>query len=187
MKLSVSKPICAAALTICVLAGCSVNLAKYDLQEYPRTIPFFEPITLEYAGKTIYLDTTLQSAYTSAIDTVTYPMENCRGVAHIRAEVTQDAEPSGWGVGATVIPFWPMLPVSETWHYHMDARIFCNGALTFKAELQESEHVEAFWYGKMRADLVNAASQEMHRKLIERLKFETSLGRTADLNAAQDY
>jgi hypothetical protein len=47
--------------------------------------------------------------------------------------------------------------------------------------------VEAFWYGKMRADLVNDASQEMHRKLMERIRFETSLGRTADLNSAQDF
>ena len=175
------------ASTVTVLAGCSVNLAKYDLQEFPRTIPFFEPITLEFGGKTIYLDTTLQRAYTAAVDPVSYPMESCRGVAHIRAEVSQDEEPSAWGVGATIIPFWPMLPVSETWHYHMDARIFCNGSLTFKAELDESEHVKAFWYGKMRADLVNDASQEMHRKLMERLKFETHLGRTADLNAVQDF
>jgi hypothetical protein len=39
----------------------------------------------------------------------------------------------------------------------------------------------------MRADLVNDASQEMHRKLIERLKFETQMGRYTDLNSAQDF
>ena len=31
------------------------------------------------------------------------------------------------------------------------------------------------------------ASQEMHRKLLERLKFETRLGRNTDLNLAQDF
>jgi len=59
--------------------------------------------------------------------------------------------------------------------------------LTFKVEFEESEHVKAFWYGRMRSDLVNDASQEMHRKLLERLKFETRLGRSTDLNLAQDY
>ena len=56
-----------------------------------------------------------------------------------------------------------------------------------RAEFEESEHVEAFWFGRMRADLVNDASQEMHRKLIERLKFETQMGRYTDLNSAQDF
>ena len=115
------------------------------------------------------------------------PMESCRGVAHIDATVTPDGEPSSWNIGATLIPFWPALPVSETWHYRMEARIFCHGTLTFKVEFEESEHVKAFWYGRMRADLVNDASQEMHRKLLERLKFETSLSRSTDLNLAQDY
>jgi hypothetical protein len=168
-------------------AGCSTSLTKYDLQEYPKTIPFFEPISLTFGEKTVYLDTNLQRAYSFAIDTVSYPMESCRGVAHIDATVTPDGEPSSWNIGATLIPFWPALPVSETWHYRMEARIFCHGTLTFKVEFEESEHVKAFWYGRMRADLVNDASQEMHRKLLERLKFETSLSRSTDLNLAQDY
>jgi hypothetical protein len=170
-----------------VLAGCSTSLTKYDLQEFPKTIPFFEPITLTFGEKTVYLDTNLQRAYSFAVDSASYPMESCRGVAHIDATVTSDDEPSAWNIGAAIIPFWPMLPVSETWHYHMEARIFCHGALTFKVEFDESEHVKAFWYGRMRADLVNDASQEMHRKLLERLKFETRLGRNTDLNLAQDF
>ena len=174
-------------LTGCFMAGCSTNLTKYDLQEYPKTIPFFEPITLTFGEKTLYLDANLQRAYSLAIDTLSYPMESCRGVAHINATVSPDAAPSSWSIGATVIPFWPVLPVNETWNYHMEARIFCHGSLTFKAEFNESEHVEAFWYGRMRADLVNKSSQEMHRKLIERLKFETQLGRSTDLNLAQDF
>ena len=170
-----------------LIAGCSMNLAKYDLQEFPKTVPFFEPITITYGGDTIQLEANLQRAYTRAVDTVSYPMENCRGVANIAASVEQDESPSAWNIGATIIPFWPALPVKETWHYSMDMRIFCNGTLTFKATFEESEHVEAFWYGKMRADLVNDASQEMHRKLMERIRFETSLGRTTDLNSAQDF
>lgn len=170
-----------------VLSGCSVNLARYDLQEYPKTVPFFEPISLKINGESVTLERNLQRAYTAVIDTVSYPMASCRGVAHIEATVTPDSEPSSWGIGAAFIPFWPALPVSETWNYHMDVRIFCNGALAFKAEFEESEHVEAFWFGKMRSDLVNDASQEMHRKLLERLKFETRLGRFTDLNAAQDF
>ncbi len=168
-------------------AGCSTSLTKYDLQDYPKTIPFFEPITISYAGTTSVLDTNLQRAYSFAVDTLNYPMESCRGVAHIDASVTPDGESSSWNIGAAFIPFWPMLPVSETWHYRMEARIFCHGTLTLKVELEESEHVKAFWYGRMRADLVNDASQEMHRKLLERLKFETRLVRNTDLNLAQGF
>ena len=179
----------AAITTICgeLFTGCSTSLTKYDLQEFPKTIPFFEPITISYAGQTQTLDTNLQRAYSFAVDTSSYPMESCRGVAHIDASVTPDGESSSWNIGAAFIPFWPMLPVSETWHYRMEARIFCHGTLTFKVEFEESEHVKAFWYGRMRADIVNEASQEMHRKLLERLKFETRLGRNTDLNLAQDF
>ena len=128
-----------------------------------------------------------EGVYSFAVDTLNYPMESCRGVAHIDASVTPDGESSSWNIGAAFIPFWPMLPVSETWHYRMEARIFCHGTLTLKVELEESEHVKAFWYGRMRADLVNDASQEMHRKLLERLKFETRLVRNTDLNLAQGF
>ena len=190
MKLSLSKSsafVAFAGILAAFFAGCSTSLTKYDLQEYPKTIPFFEPISISYAGTTAYLDTNLQRAYSLAVDTASYPMESCRGVAHIDASVTPDNEPSSWNIGATIIPFWPILPVSETWHYRMEARIFCHGSLTFKVEFEESEHVKAFWYGRMRSDLVNNASQEMHRKLLERLKFETRLVRNTDLNLAQDF
>ena len=180
MKFPVAKSLAIAGCAL--LAGCSMSLTKYDLQEYPKTIPFFEPITIAYGGDTLYLDTNLQRAYTRVIDTLSYPMESCRGVAHIDAGVSQDAQPSTWNVGLAFIPFWPISPVSETWTYKMDV-----GTLTFKAELEESEHVEAFWYGLLRADLANNASQEMHRKLLERIRYETSLGRNTDLNSAQDF
>ena len=61
------------------LAGCSMNIAKYDLQEFPKTVPFFEPISIVYGGDTIQLEANLQRAYTRAVDTASYPMENCRG------------------------------------------------------------------------------------------------------------
>jgi hypothetical protein len=174
-------------VVLATLTACSVNLAKYDLQEYPRTIPFFEPISLTFGDKTVYLDTNLQRAYSFAVDTSSYPMKSCRGVAHIDATVIPETDPSSWSIGATIIPFWPALPVSETWLYHMEARIYCHGTLTFKVEFNESEHLDAFWFGRMRADLVNDVSQEMHRKLLERLKFETQQKRSTDLNLAQDF
>lgn len=178
----------AAALTAPTIhTGCSVNLAKYDLQDYPKAKPFFEPITLAYDGKSRPLEDNLQKAYSAAIDTVFFPSESCHGKASIVASAEPDGAPDEWGIGAAFIPFWPALPVSETWHYHMDVQISCNGATAFKAEFEESEHVEAFWFGRMRADLVNDASQEMHRKLLERLKFETQIGRSTDLNSAQDF
>lgn len=170
-----------------LFTSCSMSLTKYDIEEYPRTIPFFEPITISHGGKTFFLDTNLQRAYSFAVDTTSYPKETCRGVAHIEASSIQDGEPSSWNVGAAFIPFWPALPVNETWSYRMDVHIFCNGALTFKATFDESEHVSAFWYGHMRADLVNDASQEMHRKLLGRLRFETGLARSTDQNSAQDF
>jgi hypothetical protein len=185
MRFSVAKSLVFAGCAL--LAGCSMSLTKYDLQEYPKTIPFFEPITIAYGGDTLSLDTNLQRAYTRVIDTLSYPMESCRGVAHIDASVTQDEQPSAWNVGLAFVPFWPFAPVKETWTYRMDVRIFCNGSLTFKAELEESEHVDAFWFGKFRAGLVNDASQEMHRKLLERIRYETQLGRNTDLNSAQDF
>ncbi len=174
-------------VVLATLTACSVNLAKYDLQQYPRTIPFFEPISLTFGDKTVYLDTNLQRAYSFAVDTSSYPMGSCRGVAHIDATVIPETDPSSWSIGATIIPFWPALPVSETWLYHMEARIYCHGTLTFKVEFNESEHLDAFWFGRMRADLVNDVSQEMHRKLLERLKFETQQKRSTDLNLAQDF
>lgn len=175
-------------LAATLISGCSVNLTKYDLQDFPRTVPFFEPVTLEYNGKTQFLDTNLQRAYTAVIDTASYPMESCRGVARITAKVApNNEEPSSWNIGTAFVPFWPAQPVSENWHYRLEARIYCSGSLVFKGIFDESEHVEGFWYGRMRADLVNDASQEMHRKLLERLRFETRLQRSADFNAAQDF
>lgn len=179
--------ISALIVLLMTFTGCSINLAKYDEEDFPKTAAFFEPISITFGDKTVYLDSNLQHAYSMAVDTSSFPLESCRGVAHIDASVTPDAKPSSWSIGATIIPFWPAMPISETWNFHMEASIYCHGALTFKVEFNESESVQAFWFGKLRADLVNDASQEMHRKLLERLRFETQQNRSTDLNLAQDF
>ena len=94
-----------ACLAAMFLVGCSMSLTKYDLQEFPKTVPFFEPISVIYGGDTIQLEANLQRAYTRAVDTLSYPMESCRGVAHIDATVEQDGEPSAWNVGATIVAY----------------------------------------------------------------------------------
>ena len=55
-----------------------------------------------------------------------------------------------------------------------------------RVEFTEEARVKAFWYGMMRSDLLNSASSEMHRKLVQRLAFELE-NRQADLNSASDY
>lgn len=164
-----------------------MNLTHYPKQSASKANLFFEPIALTYNDKDLPLDINLQQAYAAAVDPQSYPLESCRGVAHIDVKIEQNAPKSAWYLGATLIPFWPAMPVDETWNYHMETRIFCNGSLTFKGEFQESLRLKTFWYGKLRTDLANEASQEMHRKLLERLKFETRLERSTDLNSAQDF
>lgn len=166
-----------------LLTSCSTNLTSLSQIDYPKTIPFFEPISLFYNGNRQLLDPQLQRAYTAAVDTTAYPMESCRGNIDITANVIQDSDNSSWYVPATVIPFWPVMPVDETWNYHMTVRIYCNGTLTYKAELDESEKIKAFWYGKLRSDLVNDASEAMHKRLLERLKYELKPNRNSDLNS----
>jgi hypothetical protein len=97
------------------------------------------------------------------------------------------AEGSAWYVGAAFIPLWPALPVNEDWTFTFSTKIYCEGALVQSIEFIESEHVEAFWYGILRSDLVNEAATELHRKLIERLAFEFQEQRQTDLNSASDY
>ena len=128
----------------------------------------------------------LLRAYTAAADSEAFPREHCRGVAAVQAQVQQNAPASAWGLGATIIPFWPALPVDETWTYTLSARIFCDGTLVKRVEFTEESRVQAFWYGMMRSDLLNEASSEMHKKLVQRLSFELR-NRQADLNSASDY
>jgi hypothetical protein len=124
--------------------------------------------------------------FTAAADAEAFPREHCRGVAAVQAQVQQNAPASAWGLGATIIPFWPALPVDETWTYTLSARIFCDGTLVKRVEFTEESRVQAFWYGMMRSDLLNEASSEMHKKLVQRLSFELR-NRQADLNSASDY
>ena len=124
--------------------------------------------------------------HTAAASAEAVPRERCRGIAAIQAAIQQNSERSAWILGATVIPFWPALPVDETWTYNLSARIFCDGTLVKRVEFTEEARVKAFWYGMMRSDLLNSASSEMHRKLVQRLAFELE-NRQADLNSASDY
>lgn len=165
--------------------SCSVDLTRLGGLDQPKTIPFFEPITINYGGESILLDVQLQRAYTAAVDTSVYPMESCRGNINIDATVQQNREETGraWSIPLVLIPIWPITPVDETLKYHMTTHIFCNGSLTFKAEFDESELVRAFWYGMLRSDLVNKASEAMHQRLLNRLKYELQLKRNTDLNA----
>ena len=39
----------------------------------------------------------------------------------------------------------------------------------------------------LRTDLVNNASREMHRKLIQRLSFELNANRQTDMNSVSDW
>lgn len=86
-----------------------------------------------------------------------------------------------------IIPFWPILPVDETLSFTLRARIFCNGTLVKHVEFSEQEQIKATVYGRMRSDLINNAAKEMHRKLIQRLRFELQGSRQADLNSVLSY
>lgn len=175
----------ASSMMLLVETSCSIDLTRLSGLDQPKTIPFFEPITINYGGESILLDVQLQRAYTAAVDTSIYPMETCRGNINIDATVQQNSEETGsvWATPLILIPIWPVMPVDETLKYHMTTHIFCNGSLTFKAEFEESELVRATLYGMLRSDLVNKASEAMHQRLLNRLKYELQLKRNSDLNA----
>lgn len=178
-----------AAITVPFFAGCSVDLTHSDLERVPLTtekFSFFGSIPVVINGDSVEMSQDLLRAYTAAADAEAFPREHCRGVAAVQAQVQQNAPASAWGLGATIIPFWPALPVDETWTYTLSARIFCDGTLVKRVEFTEESRVQAFWYGMMRSDLLNEASSEMHKKLVQRLSFELK-NRQADLNSASDY
>lgn len=178
-----------AAVAVPFFAGCSVDLTHSDLEGVPLTtekFSFFGSIPVVVNGDSVEMSQDLLRAYTAAADAEAFPREHCRGVAAVQAQVQQNAPASAWGLGATIIPFWPALPVDETWTYTLSARIFCDGTLVKRVEFTEESRVQAFWYGMLRSDLLNAASSEMHKKLVQRLSFELR-NRQADLNSASDY
>ncbi len=170
--------------------GCSVNLTQGNLDGVSLTsekYSFFGSVSLVYNGDSLELSQNLLRAYTAAASAETYPRETCRGSASIQASVKPNSSGSVLALGATVIPFWPIMPVDETWTYSLNARIFCNGTLVKHVEFSEEEQVKATVYGKLRSGLVNQASDEMHRKLVQRLAFELGQNRPADLNSVSDY
>ena len=181
-----------AALYLSLLGGCSVNLSQAGgaslMGDRPEH-PFYKEIVLHFDGKAQQLSADLQKAYSSAISEHAFPSDRCYGTADIHASVTpfDSAEGSAWYVGAAFVPLWPMLPVNEDWTFTFSTQIYCDSTLVHSLEFIESEHVEAFWYGALRSDLVNDAATEMHRKLIERLAFEFHEQRQTDLNSASDY
>ena len=184
--------ISAIVICLCALSACSVNLAKAGGDTLTGDRPeraFYNEIALYFDGKAQTLSAELQKAYSSAVSERAFPSDRCHGTASILATVapSDTAEGSAWYVGAAFVPLWPALPVNEDWTFTFSTQIYCDGTLVQSLEFIESEHVEAFWYGALRSDLVNDAAAEMHRKLIERLAFEFHEQRQTDLNSASDY
>lgn len=182
----------AMAFCLSALGACSVNLAKADgiaLGSERPEHPFYREINIYLNGKSQPLSEDLKKAYSSAISEQAFPSDRCYGTADILATAapSDKDEGSAWYVGAAFVPLWPILPVNEDWTFTFSTQIYCDTTLVQSLEFIESEHVEAFWYGALRSDLVNDAATEMHRKLIERLAFEFHEQRQTDLNSASDY
>ena len=79
------------------------------------------------------------------------------------------------------------MPVDETWTYMLKVQIHCDGVLVKQAEYKEEETIKANLYGKLRSDLLNGASKDMHRKLVQRLAFELNYPYNADMGVRSDY
>ncbi|WP_254794312.1 MULTISPECIES: hypothetical protein [unclassified Fibrobacter] len=166
-----------------------MKLTQGDLEGIPLTeekFSFFGNIPFLYGNDSLELSQDLLRAYTKAVSETDFPRESCRGEATIKATVKQNKPNSAWNLGV-LIPLWPILPVDESWTYALSARIFCNGTLVRHVEFIEQQDINAILYGRLRTDLVNKASQEMHRKLVQRLTFELNANRLTDLNSASDY
>lgn len=186
---SIVKFSCLAVALAAFFSGCSMKLTQGNLEGIPLTTEknsFFGNIPFIYGGDSLELSQDLLRAYTEAASATDFPREACRGEATIKATVQQNEPNSAWNIGV-LIPLWPILPVNESWTYALSARIFCNGALVRHVEFIEQQDVKAILYGRMRADLVNKASNEMHRKLVQRLAFELNANRLTDLNSVSDY
>ena len=185
--------LCSAAIFI---SACSVNLVQGDGNDKPLTAPvnataistpLFNKIPLILGADTLWLSEGLRQEYDRAANQDVYPREKCNGSASIRAQVVQNAEASPWSILLFVIPFWPVMPVDETWTYTLNVQIHCDGVLVKQAEYREEETVKASLYGKLRSDLLNNASKDMHRKLVQRLAFELNYPYNADMGMRSDY
>ena len=174
------------------LWGCSVHLTNGGLKEKAGNstsegVPLFQRIPLILGTDTLWLEQDLIAAYNSTATQKSYPQPQCQGKAEIFVQVRQNRATGAESIPLVIFPFWPIQPIDETWTYKLNAQILCNGAVVKQAEFTEEETIRATWYGKMRSDLLNAASVEMHRKLSHRLAFELDYPYNADLNSRSDY
>ena len=147
----------------------------------------FQQIPLILGTDTLWLEQDLLSAYNSDATQKAYPQPECLGTAQISAQVRQNGETGAESLPLVLFPFWPIQPVDETWTYKLKAKIECDGAVVKQVEFTEEETIQATLYGKLRSDLLNQASTEMHRKLSHRLAFELDYRYNADLNSVSDY
>jgi hypothetical protein len=177
-------------------SACSVNLVQGDQgngafyapnHTHADSAPLFNKIPLILGADTLWLSEGLRQEYNRAANQDVYPREKCNGSASILAQVVQNAEATPWSIPLFVIPFWPIMPVDETWTYTLKVQIHCDGVLVKQAEYKEEETVKADLYGKLRSDLLNEASRDMHRKLVQRLAFELNYPYNADMGVRSDY
>ena len=147
----------------------------------------FSHIPLILGNDTLWLAQDLLDAYENAVPQEIYPSNKCAGSANIQAQVVQNAKASPWSVPLFLIPFWPVMPIDETWTYTLRVQILCDGVLAKQAEYKEEEAIRAEFYGKLRSDLLNKASRDMHRKLVQRLAFELNYSYNADMGIRSDY
>jgi len=179
-----------------LVSACSVNLVQGDQgngtfnapnHTHADSAPLFDKISLILGSDTLWLSEGLRREYDHAANQDFYPREKCNGSASVLAQVAQNAEATPWSIPLFVIPFWPIMPVDETWTYTLKVQIHCDGVLVKQAEYKEEETVKADLYGKLRSDLLNEASRDMHRKLVQRLAFELNYPYNADMGMRSDY
>ncbi len=172
-------------------SACSVNLVQGDnaIKEKSSSEQksLFNKISLTLGNDTLWLAQELLDAYNQAVPQEVYPSDRCTGFANIQAQVTQNAATSPWSIPLFVIPFWPVMPIDETWTYTLQAQILCDGVVAKQAEYKEEETIKAEFYGKLRSDLLNNASRDMHRKLVQRFAFELNYNYNADMGVRSDY
>ena len=172
-------------------SACSVNLVQGDnaIKEKSSSEQksLFNKISLTLGTDTLWLAQGLLDEYNQAIPQEVYPSDRCTGSANIQAQVAQNAEASPWSIPLFVIPFWPVMPVDETWTYTLQVQILCDGVVAKQAEYREEETIRAEFYGKLRSDLLNNASRDMHRKLVQRFAFELNYNYNADMGVRSDY
>ena len=177
--------------SVLFISACSVNLVQgtsdMSSQNQAAATPLFDRIPLVLGNDTLWLSQDLVNTYNLVSSQETYPRQQCLGKAVIRAQVTQNSQPDSWSVPLILIPFWPITPLDETWTYELDARIYCGKDLVKQVTFKEEETIHAKFYGKLRSDLLNEASKEMHRKLAHRFAFELNYHYNADMSTRSDY